>query len=455
MSAANNVFDVMVVGAGIGGISAAVASARAGARVLLLEAASDIGGTGVHSAVGLVCNFRDAQDRPITVGLHREFFPHVYAGQIPRNQSPDFAWQGERLETYDHRDLHRRYRTAINAEQRLTTRCDAPVTRVEVADGRIVAVETRDGQSYRASVFIDSSAEGHLSALAGCPFQLGRTSDGSLMPATLTFGLRDIDFTLVESVSWPTDRLPTWTEMTAFNAEMTQYLRADIAAGRAQVIKNEIFGVPYPDGSGLLFNTTRVLGVDSTKPESIARARVEADAQVKAVLAAIRQHPACAQASVDFISTKLGVREGRRVVGDYILTEEDCLGCARFDDMVAACAYMIDIHNPTGAGSRLVPIPDSGYYHIPYRSLCAQGVSNLLLGSRCISGTHEAHSSYRVMAPLSAIGQAAGVAACLSAERGGAIRDVSADEIRWMLRDQDQFIEGACARPARAVASAG
>jgi hypothetical protein len=140
--------------------------------------------------------------------------------------------------------------------------------------------------------------------------------------------------------------------------------------------------------------------------------------------------------------------EGRRVVGDYILTAEDCLRPAKFDDMIAACAYMIDIHNPSGSGSRLEMIPPPGYYHIPYRSIRAKGFRNLLMGSRCISGTHEAHSSYRVMAPLCAIGQASGVAAALTATLGKSdVRELDSAEIRHALHEQGAFVEGEMTNP--------
>jgi hypothetical protein len=148
------------------------------------------------------------------------------------------------------------------------------------------------------------------------------------------------------------------------------------------------------------------------------------------------------------IAPTLGVREGRRIIGDYILTQEDCLSEARFDDMVAACCYFIDIHDPDGAGTVMRPIPGSGYYHIPFRCLCAKGWENLLLGSRCISGTHEAHSSYRVMAPVTAIGQACGVAAALAVRmQKENVRDVDAACIRYVLKQQNQFVEGSVTEP--------
>jgi hypothetical protein len=171
----------------------------------------------------------------------------------------------------------------------------------------------------------------------------------------------------------------------------------------------------------------------------------------------VRHHPAFAKVTDVTISGKLGVREGRRITGDYVLTAEDCLGEARFDDMVAACGYALDIHDPNGTGETCIrEIPDSGYYHIPYRCLVARGFSNLLLGFRCISGTHEAHSSYRVMPPISAIGQAAGTSAGLFVNSGaGDLRRVDARWIRQVLKQANQFVEGECIDPPGGVESKG
>ena len=150
------------------------------------------------------------------------------------------------------------------------------------------------------------------------------------------------------------------------------------------------------------------------------------------------------------------MREGRRIIGDYILTGDDCVNEARYDDMVTACAYALDIHNPKGAGTHFSHIGGSGYYHIPYRCLRAKGFANLLLGSRCISGTHEAHASYRVMAPIAAIGQAAGVAAGLAVKlQATDVRDVNAAQIRKVLKESGQFVEGPCDAALEAVQPQG
>lgn len=424
-------FDVLVAGAGVGGVCAALAAARSGARTLLLEKAPQIGGTGVHSPVSLVCKFHGRDHRPINLGIHRELFAEAYP-----YSTWDFRPTAPRL-TYDEKVLARRYAALIAAEPRLTLRCGEGVVRVARQGARLQAVETDSGAVMAAKVFVDATANGNLSDLAACRSMKGREGDGALQSATLVFGMSGIRKELLK-----VPEFSTRGGLSSLWCEMTALYRAAKAAGRTRNPKSSVVAFPYPDGERLLFNANEVVGVDPTVPGAEAAAMVVGQQYVDELVAILRDHPAFAGAQVDFVARKMGIREGRRILGDYVLTEEDCLGEARFADMVAACAYEIDIHDPEGGETRMVNIPGSGYYHIPLRSLIAADAENLLLGSRCISGTHEAHSSYRVMSGVTAIGQAAGTAAALAARAGGDVRAVDSAWVRYVLREQVQFVEG-------------
>lgn len=428
-----NDHDVLVAGAGIGGICAAVASARAGAEVLLVEAAPEIGGTGVHSPVALICGFTDKHGRFINEGLHREFFPHAYE-VAPGEES-----------SYDERDLAMRYQRALAGEPRLTvwtgTRVDSAVADHGVV--REVRLSGAHDGIARAKFFIDGTADGNLSFLAGAEWKRGRDRDGATQPATLTFVIEGVDVAQFQPPV-PTDRPLFGKNWGIVAGEMTKYYRKMKAAGGTSNPRDSVLFFQYPDDpSRFLMNATRIPGVDPTDPASVARGLAEGRKQIEELWGAIREHPAFARARIASISEKLGVREGRRITGDYVLTMEDCFGQARFDDMVAACSTPVDVHSPDGDGGLYEGIPGTGYYHIPYRCLRAKGFANLLMGSRCISGTYEAHGSYRVMSALSAIGQAAGVAAALAAREGkNDCRGISAARVRGELQRQGQFVEG-------------
>jgi hypothetical protein len=132
----------------------------------------------------------------------------------------------------------------------------------------------------------------------------------------------------------------------------------------------------------------------------------------------------------------VGVRETRRILGDYQLSADDVLSARKFDDAIARGSYPVDIHNPAGSGTVLKRLPPGEAYDIPLRCLMPQNAEGLVVAGRCISGTHEAHSSYRVMPIVMATGQAAGVTAALAARRALRPREVSPREIQAELARQ-------------------
>lgn len=431
-----NSFDVLVAGAGVGGVCAAVAAARGGCRVALLEAAKEIGGTGVHSPVGLVCTWFDAKGSPINKGIYAEILPYLY--------DPD-GHPREDIHTYREEELKAAYLRLLGGEPGLSVFTSCAVTKVIERNGTLVSVHTSDGREFAASVFVDSTADGNLAAIAGASFQKGREQDGKLQPGTLTFRVEGVDFKAF-GLDTSRPRWARWDNFHVFSNALLPLYRKVKDAGHTSNPKTSILCFPDREGTSLLFNQTHITGVDPTDPASLRSAMDEGRKQIAEFWEAIKVHPAFNQETRLTIFEKMGVREGRRILGDYILTAEDCLGEARFDDMVSACGYAVDIHDPSGSGaSRLEWIPGSGYYHIPFRCLYSKDFSNLLLGSRCISGTHEAHSSYRVMPPISAIGQAAGTAAALMARLGKThVRQIEASWIRDHLRKTGQFVEGTC-----------
>lgn len=429
-------YDIVIVGAGVGGVCAALAAARLRRSVLLLEEMKEVGGTGVHSAVSLICRFRDDEGRPINNGIHRELFPQAYT------VGKGLFDAEETVPTYDERELKEKYVALLKAERMIAVRTDHRVTGVASEGGRIVGVTVVPGGGepilVRGDFFLDATADGNLSAMAGAQFQFGRQEDGKTQTATVTFKMTGFDPAMLRN-----PRVTTWGGIRSLRQELTVYYQQLKDEGRTRNPRPSVLCFPYPDGRALLFNSTAVTDVDPTSAESVAAGLKEGTEQALQLAEAIKRHPAFAASEIAFIAPKLGVREGRRIVGDYMLTADDCLGARKFDDMVAACAYSLDIHDPLGGGAKLVKIGSPGYYHIPYRSLLAKGWKNLLLSSRCISGTHEAHSSYRVMSGVSAIGEAAGTAAALAVwERVDDARDVPAARIRYALQAGGQFVEG-------------
>jgi hypothetical protein len=186
-----------------------------------------------------------------------------------------------------------------------------------------------------------------------------------------------------------------------------------------------------------------VTGVLGTDVWDLTYAEWQSRRQMRQVAAFLQRYvPGFEQAYVVQSGVNIGVRETRRVVGEYQLTAADVLEARKFDDVIARGAYPIDIHNPAGSGTILKRLPPGEAYDIPLRCLLPRGVERLVVAGRCLSGTHEAHSSYRVMPIAMATGQAAGVCAALAARTGKDPHDLPAAQVQRELARQGANLRG-------------
>lgn len=214
-------------------------------------------------------------------------------------------------------------------------------------------------------------------------------------------------------------------------------VRAATEAGELNLAREDILFFGSPHEREVSINSTRVTGVLGTSVWDLTRAEWESRRQMREIVAFLRRHvPGFERAYAVQSGVNVGVRETRRVIGEYQLTADDVLSARKFDDVIARGAYPIDIHNPRGRGTTLVRLPPGEAYDIPLRCLLPQRVDGLIVAGRCISGTHEAHSSYRVMPIAMATGQAAGVCAALAARAGKSLRDVPVRTVQDELRRQ-------------------
>jgi hypothetical protein len=197
------------------------------------------------------------------------------------------------------------------------------------------------------------------------------------------------------------------------------------AAGDLDLAREDIlfFNTAHP--GEVAVNSTRVTQVFGTDVFDLTRAEAVSHRQMAQVAAFLRDYvPGFAEAYVAQSGVQVGVRETRRILGDHMLTGEDILTARKFDDVIARGTYPVDIHDPNGKGTVLRSVPAGDAYDVPLRCLLPRDVDDLLTAGRCISGTHEAHSSYRVTPTAMATGQAAGVCAALAAASGRRPRDV-------------------------------
>lgn len=417
-------WDVIVLGGGPGGVPAAVAAARNGARVLLVERYGFLGGMAT-SALVLPYMKYFAGDRFIVRGLFEEFLDRMEANGSIKNL---FSIGGHPTRTcYDDEAMKRlldRFVLDSGAEMLLHTQAIGVLK--EGKDIRAVRVFHKGGvEDLSADIFIDSTGDGDIAAWAGATVEVGRNApDHACQPMTACFRMAGVD----------TSRIPE-------DKEISRLYDAAKASGEVKNPRENVLKFTTVHDDVIHFNTTRVVGESALDGWSMTRAEIEGRRQIEDMVRFLQKNVAgFEKAYLQKTPAQIGVRESRRVIGKYVLTEKDVIEGRKFDDGVAACSYEIDIHNPSGTGTRLVYLAEGVYYQIPYRSLLPLGVDNLIVASRCVSSTHEAHSSLRIMPTVWAIGQAGGIAAALALKGKVKPTGVNVTELKKMLVEQKAFL---------------
>jgi len=440
--------QVLVAGGGAAGISAAISAARNGARTLLIEYNGFLGGI---SATLAWIGFHDQTYRQVVKGLPFEFIERLRAWDAASEFHLDPKCSSiVGVDNHLWKVLAIRMAQEAGVELMLHTHVVDTIREGDRIAG--VVVEHKSGrQEIRADVTIDCSGDGDVGARGGVPWEKGRTGDGLVQAPTLVFRLGGIDrAAFIEGCKDPANNYREWlsphpelwekmmsridTEpmfITGGFAGLVERARRD---GEFDVPQSRIVGVKSHVPDEFLVVTTRVLGLDPTDQSSLTEAYSRIYQQVPVVARFFRNYlPGCENARIREIAPMLGIRESRRILGDYVLTADDVVAGRCFDDAVAMGGYHIDIHRPSGTwvDSRNVEA-----YTIPFRSLIGRGVDGFLMAGKCLSATHEAVASSRVIPICMAQGQAVGTAAALAAVSRRSLRDLKPSELRSRLVDQ-------------------
>ncbi len=406
-------YDVAVIGGGPGGVCAALAAAKNGMKVLLAERYGFLGGM---ATAGLVNPFMACS----TAGkrLSSEIFDQILLSLALENALDDegFVFDDEVLKTVLDRMV---------LEQKIDLLLHTTFLEAQTDGARIESVTLYNKSGIikiRAGIYIDATGDGDLAASAGVPFEIGRPGDNACQPMTLCFKVAGVDSSL--------NALQLRDALTPILLEAK--MRGDVDQPREDVLVFETLqkGVFH-------FNTTRVTGKSGICGFDLTKAEVEGRRQVFEVFRLFKDRfPGFSGASLIKTAAQIGVRETRRISGQYVISGEDVLEGRKFHDAIARSCYPIDIHNPVGSGTVLKHLKEGDYYEIPYRSIVPCRVENLLTGSRCISSTHEAHSSLRIMPVVAAIGEAAGTAASIAVNDEVLPADIDGAVLKEMLLEE-------------------
>jgi hypothetical protein len=429
--------DVAIVGGGTAGIVAAVASARTGAGTLLIEQSSGLGGTSTRGFMNCFVTFHDAQGRQAIRGIAQEIVDRLVQAGGSAGHTRDTMGECVTRVLFDPAVLeHVLFEMAAEAgvELLLNTAVVDVLTEGDRLTGLVI--HNKGGlQIVTCAACVDASGDGDVAAAAGAPYD--KSPAAQMQPITLMFRIGGVD-------------VQAWAAALRENPDAFELTRVpDNVLDEGLGIMSLTYFAPFreavrrgelPEGvSGeqvwllcsrdearagvVTVNGTRAEGLDGTNPRDLTRAAMLTRRQAAGLTAWLRAHlPGFARCYIHSTAQHLGVRETRRVVGEYVLTREDVLGAVRFHDAVAKGATPIDIHGGEAAKGEnyWIKTDEAGIrpYDIPYRSLVPRGVEGLLVAGRCISATHEAHGATRMQPVAMATGQAAGTAAALAARLG-------------------------------------
>jgi hypothetical protein len=421
-------FDVVVLGGGPAGITAAVSAARAGASTLLIERYGFLGGMGTAAGVtnfcGLFANRFGTIDR-VVHGTADEFLGRI--DHLDGLKAPHLVFGKINAQAYD----TAAYKIAADAlllEAGVSILFHALGVGVVMDGPRTVSallVETKSGrQAVRGRVFIDGSGDGDLAVWAGAAWESGSATGSIMYPSTM-FRINDVPREVAQNRGWE-----------AFPAQMQA---AEAVAGRPFPRKGPIIR-PQNHDIEWRVNLTQVTNpdgspVDGADAVQLSYGEIEGRRQIARSFAMLKAGvPAFRDAYIVDIPPQIGIRETRRIMGDYVLTEDDVLSCASFPDTIGVNGWMIEDHVAGDVALRWQDIPGSrGFNHLPYRMLLPLGLDNLLVVGRCASMTHGGQSAARVSGACFVMGDAAGQAAAMVVALGGTTRGVDVPALQRAL----------------------
>ncbi|MFD0960944.1 FAD-dependent oxidoreductase [Paenibacillus chungangensis] len=441
MSTTNELFDVAVLGGGPAGITSALAAARSGAKTILIERYGFLGGMSTAALVYPWMTFHTAAGDQVIRGIAQEIVERLMAMGASPGHLRDTIGFVHTVTPYDG-EKYKLLAFEMLKEAGVTLMLHSFITGADAEDGRIrsVTIHNKSGvASIQARCYVDATGDGDVAYYAGAPWEMGN-EEQKVQPMTMKFRLKGVRHDAIKqymqshpeqfykkSLIDQLDELPITGVMGYYDL----WAKAALPIARDGVL---MFAGPGEDE--VLVNISRISGLDPTNTAHLTEAEVEGRKQVYQLEDFFQTYiPGFENAYVSQVAPQIGVRETRRVIGEYILTGTDVLSARKFHDCIARSGYPIDIHDPKGAGVTANFIAEGGAYDIPYRSIVPKGMVNLWLAGRCISTSHEAQATARLTPSCMALGQAAGTAAALAAKQDCAASDLSIEQLQQALLD--------------------
>jgi FAD dependent oxidoreductase len=427
-------YDVVVVGGGSAGCSAAVAAARLGRRVLLVERYGFLGGTGT-AVLDTFYGFYTpgATSRRVVGGIGWQVIERLdAAGAMLLRPNSYGAGTGVTYNPETLKLVWDELVTTAGVQLLLHALC----TEVQRApEGWRLRLATRSGQrDVLAAWLVDASGDAQAATWAGAASE--PVDPRRLQSMTTTFRVVNVDDAQARQVP---------------HARLAQLMREASERGHELPrLEGSIHRTPI--AGSWVANMTRVSGRNPLVPEELTEAEIEGRRQAVSYVRFLRDFvPGYRDAALAWVSTQIGIRESRRIIGEYTLTRDDVLRGATFGDRVALCGAPIEDHR-AGEGTTWEYLPDGQVVGIPLRCLVPKGAERLLVAGRCLSATHDAHAAVRSIGQCMAMGQAAGTAAALAFDAGTGVRGLDIASLHAALREGGAILDPPAA-PAREAGS--
>lgn len=444
-------YDVVVIGGGAGGLSAAISAGRQGAKTLLVERTGVLGGC---ASSGLtILGYFDRQGQTVLGGLAQEFQDRLKAlggsmghfrCPVHNSMSPISAQMMKILAVEMCRE----------ANVDILFNCD--ITDVQVVNGRIEAVTVYGKCTdirVQGKVFVDGTGDGDMAYLAGCSFTRGQEDAGRILdgvpvmqPSTLVFTM--INYDLEKFYNWLGDR--PWEigikedyakgyDLEFFRNTpghcligLTDTIRKARENGDFTIPRNQFIYIKTADDKLLVNNTSRIIHIDASDPFQLSKGLEEGYLQIHQLISFLRKYvPGFEQVTVADISPTLGIRETRHFEGIRKLTKEEMFAGLQDEETIALCGYNVDIHAGTGDHIDLTLLNKA--FGLPYGAFVARDVSNLFLAGRTLSVDSTVFAAARVMGPLIAASEGIGIAAAMCAAEDILPGQVSVKHLRDAL----------------------
>lgn len=445
-------YDVIVVGGGISGSMAAIAAARAGASVLLVEQYGFLGGMLTAAGVGPMMTFHAGTEQVIR-GITGELIDRL----VKKGKSPghiiDTTGYTYTVTPFDAEAMKQELEIMLlEAGGKLlyhTILAGAEVRNNCIE--RIQVVNKAGLSCLSGKVYVDATGDADLSVFAGVEVTKGRPTDGAAQPMTMNLKMSNVDIPKVKA--YIRSHMQEFPRLKGDSSIIDKAPRLSIGGfvdtlkkaqelGEISFKREDVLFFETNTPGEVIVNTTRILGADSTDPWSLTQAEIEGRRQVRELEAFLKRRvPGFENSEVVYSGPCIGVRSSRQIKGLYTLSAEDLLTSKKFFDVIAHSAYPVDIHSPDGEGTSHMHLAWGQKYSIPYRCLVNPKVHNLITVGRCISATFEAQAAIRTSPTVGAIGHAGGLAASLAAETQRAARDIDIQTLQRKLQEQGAYLE--------------